>query len=220
MKKYGNFLTILLIILIIIGLAIGGYYLYTLYESYTSQKKADELINEFENNTETEVEIEEDSQEVEENISEENNTDKTNSSNSTYYNGYKVIGTLSIPSLNVSVPIFDVDNTATLKLGVAAIYPANVENALNKPGNVVIAGHNYHNNNGRIFSKIDKLKENDIIEITDSDGNKVEYKVYKNYDTSASDFTYATRQTNGETEISLSTCTTDENTRTIIWARK
>ena len=49
----------------------------------------------------------------------------------TYYKGYKVIGIISIPKLKIQYPIFNVDNTATLRVGTAAIYPSNVEETLN-----------------------------------------------------------------------------------------
>ena len=47
----------------------------------------------------------------------------------------------------------------------------------------------------------------------------VEYKVYNNYTADESDFSYATRATNGATEISLTTCTTNSKTRTVVWAK-
>ena len=238
MKGYNKFLNILLIIFIIILLGVAGYYFYLLYDNYQSNKIANELITEFSeataeietNDAENEV-IDEpiDTEENEEpNTETPPNTSPTqgrsntavaqNHNPGTYYGGYKVIGIIEIPSLNVKYPIFDVDNTKTLSLGTAAIYPMNVEQALNKHGNVVIAGHNYRNS--RMFSKIHTLKNDDLIYITDIYGKKVAYKVYNNYTADVTDFNYATRYVDeGFAEISLSTCTNNVNTRTVIWAK-
>lgn len=60
----------------------------------------------------------------------------------------------------------------------------------------------------------------DKIYITDSAGRKVEYTIYKTYTTNEMDFSYATRDTSGKREISLSTCTTDASKRLVIWARE
>lgn len=229
MKIYNKFLTLLLIILIVSLLGVLGYYFYLLYDNYQSNKIAEELIIEFSEDITTDINentnIIEQIQNEEPNIdsiisSNESNQNNTSTSNNkgTYYNNYKVIGVIEIPSLKVKYPIFNVDNTKTLSLGTAAIYPMNVENAINKPGNVVIAGHNYRNN--KMFSKIHTLKNGDLIYITDNNGNTVEYTIYNNYTADVSDFTYATRNVEeGVAEISLSTCTDNVNTRTVIWAK-
>ena len=242
LKIYSKFLTILIIVLTIFLIILVGYAIYTLYDNYTSDQSSEELMAQFENNYE---EIEE-GQISEENPSEgsenqeqpsEGNNNNSNPSKpstkkpstssggssgsaynlGTFYKGYKVIGIISIPKLKIQYPIFNVDNTATLKFGTAAIYPANVEEALNAPGNVVIAGHNYRNK--RMFSKLYTLQNGDSIFITNIYGVTLEYKVYNNYTAGANDFDYATRETNGRTEISLTTCTSDASTRTIVWAR-
>ena len=70
------------------------------------------------------------------------------------------------------------------------------------------------------FSNNKLLQVGDKIYITDVTGTKVEYSIYKTYTTSDMDFSYATRDTNGKREISLSTCTTDASKRLVIWARE
>ena len=221
MKKYNIFLTTLLIILVVVMVGVLGYYLYTLYENYRSNKIADELVEQFNGEVEVSENPEENVEEEDTNIQEnpESSQKQTTSKSTTAnYNGYKVIGTINIPSLNVKYPIFNVDNTATLNIGTAAIYPMNVEEALNKYGNVVIAGHNYRNRS--MFSRLYTLANDTSIFITDSYGKTLEYKVYNNYTANASDFSYATRKIEeGTAEISLSTCTRDPNTRTVIWAK-
>lgn len=233
MKKYNIFLTVLLIILAISLIILVGYAIYTLYDNYTADKSAEELMSQFENDYEPGNELLEGNEpEIQEPITNENNTSQTNQNKTsnktsnggsssykvgTYYKEYKVIGIISIPKLNIQYPIFNVDNSTTLRVGTVAIYPSNAETILNTQGNVVIAGHNYRNS--RMFSKLYTLKNGDSIYITNIYGAKMEYKVYNNYTTGSMDFDYATRDTNGYTEISLTTCTNDASTRTIIWAR-
>lgn len=233
MKIYSRFITTLLIILVIVLLGVGGYYIYLLYDNYKNNKIADDLIAQFTEETSNQEIVEDNDTEEPEKQEKENNspeepqqqTETPKSSNriNTYnvganYGGYKVIGIISIPSLEIQYPIFGVDNSRTLSIGTAAIYPQNVEQALNKQGNVVIAGHNYRNN--AMFSKLHTLKEGDSIIITDMSGKKLEYMVYNNYTADVNDFNYATRLVeDGVAEISLSTCTNNVNTRTVIWAK-
>ena len=89
---------------------------------------------------------------------------------------------------------------------------------LNKIGNTTIAGHNYRD--GRFFSNNKKLVEGDKIHITDSEGRKITYSIYKIYTTSPEDSSYLDRDTNGKREISLTTCTDDAQSRLIIWAKE
>lgn len=238
LKMYSKFLTALIIILTIFLIILVGYAIYSLYDNYSADESAEELMAQFENNYEENGEgqiSEENPSEGSENP-EQPSQGNNNSSNpskpstkkptgssgssysvGTYYKGYKVIGIISIPKLKIQYPIFNVDNTATLRVGTAAIYPSNVEETLNISGNAVIAGHNYRNS--RMFSKLHTLQNGDSIFITNNNGVKLEYKVYNNYTAGANDFDYATRDTRGYIEISLSTCTTDASTRTIVWAR-
>ena len=233
MKKYSKFLTLLLVILTISLIVLVVYAIYTLYDDYMADQSAEDLMAQFENNYEPTSNEEEPIDGEIEGLPEDDNNNTTTTpapqgttssgggSSSyglgTYYKGYKVIGLISIPKLNIQYPIFANDTTETLKVGTAAIYPANAEVALNNPGNVVIAGHNYRNS--RMFSKLYKLNSGDSIYITNIYGAKLEYKVYNNYTTGSMDFDYATRETNDNIEISLTTCTTDASTRTIVWAR-
>lgn len=238
LKMYSKFLTALIIILTIFLIILVGYAIYSLYDNYSADESAEELMAQFENNYEQDdgegaLEGEptgETGNQPQSNEGSNNanpSSGKTNSSSGgssgssysvgTFYKGYKVIGIISIPKLKIQYPIFNVDNTATLRIGTAAIYPSNVEETLNISGNAVIAGHNYRNS--RMFSKLHTLQNGDSIFITNNNGVKLEYKVYNNYTAGANDFDYATRDTRGYIEISLSTCTTDASTRTIVWAR-
>lgn len=87
-----------------------------------------------------------------------------------------------------------------------------------KCGNTVLVAHNYRN--GTFFSNNKNLVNGDKIYITDSAGITIEYTIYNTYLTSDTDFSYATRDTKGKREISLSTCTTDSKKRLVIWAKE
>lgn len=237
MKKYGKFLTILCTVLALATVGVVAYMLYYLYNSYSADKSAEELMSQFENDYVEDTTVIEEPKEPEETINEQVNETSTNTTTNTntntnttkkpttntsynvgtYYKGYKIVGMISIPALNIQYPIFNVDNTTTLRVGTATIYPLDAEQTLNKKGNVVIAGHNYRNS--RMFSKLNTLKNGDSIFITNVNGTKLEYKVYNNYTADVNDFAYATRNTDDSIEISLTTCTNNESTRTVIWAK-
>ena len=235
MKRFSRFLTIICIIFAVIVIGLIGYMIYYLYDNYNADKEAEELLSQFEDDyyeeeiPEIENEVVDENTTIEEPIEPPKDTNTSNTTTNTttkpkpsygigtYYKGYKVIGTISIPKLNIQYPIFNVDNTATLRVGTAAIYPGDAEHILNKAGNVVIAGHNYRNS--RMFSKLNTLQNGDSIYITNVLGTKLEYKVYNNYTADVNDFEYATRDIGDSIEISLTTCTNNAQTRTVIWAK-
>ena len=88
---------------------------------------------------------------------------------------------------------------------------------LNQAGNTTIAGHNYRN--GLFFSNNKKLNVGDKIYITDLSGRRLAYTVYDKFEAAENDSDYMSRDTQGATEISLTTCTDDSKARLIILAR-
>ena len=70
------------------------------------------------------------------------------------------------------------------------------------------------------FSKNHTLKVGDKIYIKDNTGREVEYTIYKGFSTTPNDATYMRRDTKGETEVSLSTCSDDSQQRYVVLARK
>lgn len=92
-----------------------------------------------------------------------------------------------------------------------------MEHGINQPGNTVIIGHNYRN--GQFFSNNKRLEEGDKIYITDYNGTKLSYTIYDTFQTTPEDASFYTRNTDGDIEITLSTCTDDNKERLIILAR-
>lgn len=246
-NKYGKFLTIILIITILSIIGILGFFAFKIFNAEKTIKKGSETVTEFDKNTgnyqqdtitgndgtsKTKNNI--DSNVIDESqgsldkllteISDDNtlkgdgNTTMYSKPNETYHDGFKVIGTISIPSIKVEYPILSENNSEAAKKAIVAVYPSKSENAVNKVGNLVLWGHNYKD--GTFFSNIKKLNNGAKIYIKDTSGNQVTYKVYNSYETSDSDMTYATRDTNGGKEITLSTCSITSGRRDIVWAKE
>lgn len=223
-NKYSKVLTVVLIVVIIgvIGLLI--FFGIDVYRKYYIEKESTDTVSKFEeqiNNTIEDEPIENNNVIVndidpivdENSINENTSTGGSSSGGSSVtYKGYTVIGTIEIPKTNIKYPILDQVSIRSLEASIGYIYGQ----GLNKVGNAVLVGHNYRN--GTFFSNNKKLEKGDKIYITDTSGKKVTYIVYKKYETSTSDFSYATRNVNGKREISLSTCTDDTKKRLIIWA--
>lgn len=225
-KKYNKVLTIVLVIIVIAIFIVLGFLGYDVYRKYYINKDANEALGEFDNriqairnstiNNDTEdlgnVSLNIDMNEI------ENTTGTTrpggNKITTQTYKGYTMLGKIEIPSINLNYPVLDRASEASMKVSVGVLYGV----GLNKPGNTVIAGHNYRN--GTFFSNLKKVNNGDSVYITDNAGTRIKYTVYNVYTTSSSDFEYASRDTAGKREISLTTCTDDVNARRVIWARE
>ena len=217
-NKYGNFLTIFLVILIV-GVLVGvGILVYNVVKSRNNDNRAIAAIAEFDKT-------------VEENKEKENKEDYDPSGNiigppetsetadvkskKVYYEGFVMVGYITIPKTNVKLPILDSVTPASLDTAVAVLYPSNPK--LNEPGNTVIVGHNYRN--GKFFSNNNKLSVGDKILIKDTTGRELAYTIYQKFQTSEQDTSFYARDTQGIPEITLSTCTDDSKARIIILAK-
>lgn len=213
-SKYGNLLTVILVIAIIAIVGIIILIGYNIYKKFYIEKGAEEAVSQFENTVGNGDETGNTIQEGISGIDDTEGNTTTTSGNKTTYKGFDVLGTIQIPKINLKYPILAKVTPKSLKTSVAWLYGP----GLNEIGNNVIIGHNYRN--GTMFSNVKKLENGNAIYITDTNGRKVKYVVYKIYRTSGDDATYMTRNTNGKREISLSTCTDDSKARTVVWARE
>ncbi len=215
MKKGRKIFSILLAIVLIITIVLLVFLVYKYISNYILTKEASQIVDEFENSVIT-VAIDDENINVTQTEGKQQNT--INSGNKTSskikHKGYDVIGSIQIPKTKVKYPIVNSSEPAAMDVAIVMLYGA----GLNKEGNTVIVGHNYRN--GGFFGNNKKLQNGDKIYITDETGNKVEYVIYNKYTTTDSDFSYATRNTEGKREISLSTCTSDSSTRLVIWAKE
>lgn len=223
-SKYNTVLTVLLVVAIVAIIGLLGYLGYSVYNKYYIDATAKDVVDAFEQahgkdtNTVTQTE---------QNIVDENVTigevpelniisNETGSGNDkkTTYNGYTVVGTISIPAIKIEYPILEKVTPKALKIGVCYLSGPGV----NQVGNTVYQAHNYRN--GTMFSNLSKLVNGNDIYLTDTSGNKVQYKVYSNFEAKATDGSFFNRDTEGKREITLSTCTEDTSTRTIVFARE
>ena len=216
---YKRFLTILVIIIILAVIGLVGYLGYDFLINYFAQKDAENAVDEFEEQFENEQEeVKTNEQENTITTPEPQNTNHNNGGNkqgtTVTYRDYNMIGTIQIPKIKLKSPIVDKVTPKSISAAVAVLYGR----GLNQVGNTVIVGHNYRN--GTFFSNNKKLVVGDKIYVTDQTGKKIEYTITNTYITSDTDFDYATRDTQGKREISLSTCTEDVKKRLVIWARE
>ncbi len=213
-NKYGNALTILLVILIIAIIVGVGFLVYNyVIKPNMEEKNAIEAIEEFDRQVG-------DNGNEEDSHSEQIEAPKEDSSTGSgkhkvYYKEFVMLGYITIPKTNVKQPILDTVTPESLNTAVAVLYPSNPQ--LNQPGNVVIVGHNYRN--GQFFSDNKKLSVGDKILIKDNSGTQLSYKIYQKFETTEQDTSFYTRDTKGVAEITLSTCTDDAKSRIIILAK-
>lgn len=132
---------------------------------------------------------------------------------------YTTVAVIEIPKINIIYPVIYSTDTSEktiedlLKISVVKYWGPEA----NEQGNFCIVGHNYHNK--RFFSKASTLKDGDIIYITDTNNKTLEYRVYDNYVVEPDDLRCTSQLTNGETDITLITCTMTGKQRTVIKAR-
>ena len=241
MNKYGNILTMLLVIFIVAILGIIGYFAYDLLNSNNINENAQSAIQEFENATQTiknnktntvkntvventTVEdtntlipsdvnpLEELNQLTQNQVEEDTTVEDVEDREKVYMEDYEVMGTIKIPKTGIEYPVLDEVTKRSLELSVGIAYGP----GLNEVGNTIIYGHNYRN--GLFFSNNKKLANGDLIYITDVTGETVTYEIYNIYQTTPNDASYFTRDTEGRREISLQTCTDDSSGRIIVWA--
>lgn len=222
-NRYGKVLTIILVILVIAILIIGGVLLY----NYVIKPKIDgnrtiAAITEFDKNTPEDNIGNEQENQISNNIIEDiKPTENIPSNNNvqvkkkTYYEGFVMLGYITIDKTGVKEPILDEVTPEALEKAVAVLYPSNPK--LNQPGNVVIIGHNYRN--GKFFSNNKNLSTGDKIKIKDATGTELTYTIYQKFTTTEEDTSFYARDTKGAIEITLSTCTDDAKQRIIILAR-
>lgn len=236
-NKYGNILTMLLIVLAVTIVGIIGYFAYDTFHTTQVNNNAQLALEELERAT-TKVKKKNSTTTSEENTNTATNTTSnlgdaiallntsTEPENTVtdseevaseepekvYMEGYEVVGRIEIPKTKVDYPILAKTTKRTLEIAISVAYGPGP----NKVGNTILYGHNYRNNS--FFSNNKKLAKNDKVYITDVYGDRVEYTIYNIYQTTQDDAEYMKRETDGRREISLQTCTDNNAGRIIIWA--
>ena len=169
------------------------------------------LIKEMKSN-----ENEKKNQEVVENFSSIDNSQKQELT----LNGYKVIGLIKIPAINLEYPILDMEISnpeeakAPMKLAIIKYWGGEV----NGYGNLSLAGHN--NYNGTMFGKTKNLKVGDIVELTDLNNQTIQYQIYDIFKTDPNDVTILETKDKTIREVTLITCTNGNRERLILKAKQ
>lgn len=126
------------------------------------------------------------------------------------YRGYKTVGKIKIPKLEIEKYILEETTQESLKVAVTKTYGPKA----NEIGNFCISGHNYV----QTFGRLKELEIGDKIIITDTYNREITYQVYKIYKVDPSDTSCLSQETNGEREVTLITCTLGAIKRNIVKA--
>ena len=126
------------------------------------------------------------------------------------YRGYKVVGKIKIPKLEIEKYILEETTEQTLKAAVTKTYGPKA----NEIGNFCISGHNYQ----QTFGRIKELEIGDKILLTDTYNRELTYEVYDTFKVDPTDNTCLSQETQGEREITLITCTLGAIKRNIVKA--
>ncbi|WP_158734947.1 class D sortase [Alteribacillus sp. YIM 98480] len=116
------------------------------------------------------------------------------------------IGILRIPAIDAELPV--VEGATEEKLRTAAGHLEGTA-SLGKEGNSAIAAHRSHTH-GRMFNRLDEVEAGDDIVIEDETGEKT-YSVINKIVVSPDDTSVLTQDTNGESIVTLITCTPMKN---------
>ena len=126
--------------------------------------------------------------------------------------GHKVIGKLQIPAINLETYILENTNKETLNISVTKLTGPEI----NQIGNFCITGHNYINS--KMFWKLNKVKINDEIILTDTYDKSLRYKVYEKKEIEPKQIEVLNQDTKEEKEVTLITCTFGASKRLIVKA--
>ena len=136
------------------------------------------------------------------------------------YKGYKVIGIVKIPKINIEYPILEIGDIdpenakKPMKISIIKYWGENI----NDYGNLSIAGHN--NKDGTMFGKTKKLEIGDIVELTDLKGQTIQYSIYDIFVTDPNDVNILLPKDEAIREVTLITCTNGNKQRLILKAKE
>jgi LPXTG-site transpeptidase (sortase) family protein len=126
----------------------------------------------------------------------------------TTFDGFHILGTLTLNKLNETLPIISQTDDTALKSSICYYMGA----LPGEKGNMVITGHNYAS--GSMFGKLDQLKMGDTVQLQTPD-KAYTYKVY-NIETITPDNVSALDKYKGDYSMTLMTCTSQGNERLLV----
>ena len=132
---------------------------------------------------------------------------------------YPIESIIKIPKIGINYPVISKTSEELLKISVNKFHGPNP----NEVGNYCIVGHNYLND--KMFSRLDELKNGDIVELKDLSGKIIQYRVYNKYIVNPTDTSCTSQRTKdgkklGFREITLITCANYGTQRLIVKCRE
>ena len=132
---------------------------------------------------------------------------------------YPIESIIKIPKIGINYPVISKISEELLKISVNKFHGPNP----NEVGNYCIVGHNYLND--KMFSRLDELKNGDIVELKDLSGKIIQYRVYDKYIVNHTDTSCTSQRTKdgkklGFREITLITCANYGTQRLIVKCRE
>lgn len=131
------------------------------------------------------------------------------------FEGFKVIGIIKIPAIDLEYPILEQTTDEAMKVSISKYWGGDI----NSYGNVSLAGHN-NRITLTMFGKNKNLKNGDSVFLTDLTGTTVEYVIYDTFITDPDDVSILRTTDESVREITLITCTNGRANRLINKARE
>jgi len=122
------------------------------------------------------------------------------------------LGVIEIPRINIKYVVYTNLTDDLLKISPCKFSGVD----LGEKGNLCVVGHNYNDN--RFFSKLNELRLNDEIIMTDLESREYIYTVFDIYETNENDLSCL--ENSKEYELTLITCNNSNKKRIIIKALK
>lgn len=185
----GKILVIIGVFLILISLTMT---IYNKYEDLKAGKDANETLNIIKNEITSQK-----------HVVDTLPTDEVREMKTININGDEFIGTITIPSINLELPVLSKFSNSNLKKAPCRYYGNLFTNDL------IICAHAYET----FFANLNKLKQNDLIIFTDVDGNIYTYEVLEVEVLKETD---VEKMVNNEFDLTLYTCTYDNTGRVTV----
>lgn len=131
------------------------------------------------------------------------------------FEGFKVIGIIKIPAIDLEYPILEQTTDEAMKVSISKYWGGDI----NSYGNVSLAGHN-NRITLTMFGKNKNLKNGDSVFLTDLTGTTVEYIIYDTFITDPDDVSILRTTDESVREVTLITCTNGRANRLINKARE
>ena len=208
----------ILLILLITALVI---IVFLIIRKYTMQEQVEEeneqIVSQFNEFLEEKSQNENEQNVYEQSIIDNENVISENEKNFDLleFKGFKVIGLIKIPAINLEYPILEETTKETMKVSISRYWGGDI----NSYGNVSLAGHN-NRVTLTMFGKNKNLKNGDKIFLTDLLGNTVEYQIYDTFITNPNDVTVLQTKDKNIREVTLITCSNGHVNRLINKARE